>query len=179
MIGIVEDLLDLDSVILVNFRKYGGNSITTRGLVRWIEHLEELNHARVFEGGAWLARLKDGQGCGSIELIFRVSIHYGQSRSDSRLAINMACSLLETKTLFGKVILLTLNVLGHGFRTVFAPNAKLTEFTPFWRNWGCCKVFMNTMGFRATAFVTHGDSLMSIAFQHRRWELVMICASHR
>jgi hypothetical protein len=67
--------------------------------------LDELNHARVFKGGVWLARLKDGKGCGSIELIFRVSIHYGQSRSDSRLAINMACGLLETKTLFGKVTL--------------------------------------------------------------------------
>jgi hypothetical protein len=126
--------------------------------------LDELNHARVFEGGVWLARLKDGEGCGSIELIFGVSINYGQSRSDSRLAINMACSLLETKTLFGKVILLPLDVLGHGFRTVFAPNAKLSEFTPSWRNWGCCKVFMNIMGFRATAFITHSNSHMSIAF---------------
>jgi hypothetical protein len=128
--------------------------------------LDELNHARVFEGGVWLARLKDGEGCGSIELIFRVSIHYGQSRSDPRLAINMAWSLLDTKTLFGKVILLPLDVLGHGFRTVFAPNAKLSEFTPSWRNWGCCKVFMNTMGLRATPFVTHRDSCMSFTFQH-------------
>jgi hypothetical protein len=128
--------------------------------------LDKLNYARVFKGGVWLARLKDGEGCGLIELIFRVSIHYGQSRSDSRLAINMACSLLETKTLFGKVILLPLDVLGYGFKTVFAPNAKLSEFTPFWRNWGCCKVFINTMGLRATPFVTYCDSCMSFTFQH-------------
>jgi hypothetical protein len=132
--------------------------------------LDELNHARVFEGRVWLARLKDGEGCSSIELIFRVSIHYGQSRSDSRLAINMAYSLLETKTLLGKVILLSLDMLGHGFGTVFAPNAMLSEFAPSWMNWGCCKVFMNTMGLRATAFVTHRDSCVSFTFQHWRRE---------
>jgi hypothetical protein len=88
------------------------------------------------------SRVKDGEGCGSIKLIFRASIHYGQSRSDPRLAINMACSLLETKTLFGKVILLPLDVLGLS-RFVLEEAAKglspvlVAWGTGFLGLWGC------------------------------------------